>query len=258
MKGDSLVLERDGKGIFGFVAQVATQSDGRTVAALTGKGIGKEIEGLSYATWSGGNGNGQIEGYAIHLSEDGKSWGKPIMTGALEIRLANEQPILFPKKTTKRFIKFLITDAHTLDGRSLASIGKLDVMTTLSRNGSTAKVTVSSRSPEDLKQVVKRFAEQAFSSSLGEEDLAPYYQASLDALQEGEKFVEAAKIGLKAILCSHRFLMAPGEHSNPSYTRAADLARILWLSVPDQESLAISSADELAIKAIPAQVARMR
>ena len=218
---------------------------------------GKEIEGLNYATWSGGNGNGQIEGYAIHLSEDGKSWGKPIMTGPLEIRLANEQPILFPKKTTKRFIKFLITDAHTLDGRSLASIGKLDVITTLSRNGSTAKVTVSSRSTEDLKQVIKGFAEQAFSSGLSDEELAPYYQASLDALEGGEEFVEAAKIGLKAVLCSHRFLMAPGEHANPSYSRAADLARTLWLSVPDQEILAISSADKLTIDGIPAQVDRM-
>jgi hypothetical protein len=218
---------------------------------------GKEIEGLKYATWSGGNGNGQVEAYAIHLSEDGKSWGDPIMTGPLEIRLANEQPILFPKKTIKRFIKFLVTDAHTLDGRSLASIGKLDVMTTLSRNDSTAKVTVSSRSPEDLKQVIKRFAERAFSSSLGKEELAPYYQARLEALEEGETFVEAAKIGLKAILCSHRFLMAPGEHANASYSRAADLARIFWLSVPDEEILKVSKADKLPTEAIPAQVDRM-
>ena len=217
----------------------------------------KEIEGLKYATWSGGNGNGQVEAYAIHFSDDGKSWGAPIMTGPLEIRLANEQPILFPEKTTKRFMKFLVTDFHTLDGRSLASIGKLDVMTTLSMNDATAKVTVSSRSTEDIKQVIKRFAERAFSSSLGDEELAPYYQASLDALEEGEDFVEAAKIGLKAVLCSHRFLMAPGEHENQSYARAAALARTFWLSVPDQGSLKISSADELTIKDIPAQVDRM-
>jgi hypothetical protein len=43
-------------------------------------------------------------------------------------RLANEQPILFSKLTAKRFIKFLVADAHTIDGRSLASIGKLDGM----------------------------------------------------------------------------------------------------------------------------------
>ncbi|MBT7740313.1 MAG: DUF1588 domain-containing protein [Opitutae bacterium] len=217
----------------------------------------KEIVGLNYATWSGGNGNGQVEAYAIYFSDNGKDWSAPILTGPLEIRLANEQPILFPEKTTKRFIKFLITDAHTLDGRSLASIGKLDVITTLSKESSKSKVTVSTRSPDDIKQVIKRFAERAFSSSLSEEELAPYQQASLDALEEGESFVEAAKIGLKAVLCSHRFLMAPGEHENQSYARAASLARTFWLSVPDQESLKISQSDKLAIKDVPAQVDRM-
>ena len=217
----------------------------------------KEIEGLNYATWSGGNGNGQVEAYAIHFSDNGKDWGKPILTGPLEIRLANEQPILFPEKTTKRFIKFLITDAHTLDGRSLASVGKLDVITTLSKEASKSKVTVSTRSPEDLKQVIKRFAERAFSSSLSEEELAPYLQPSLDALKKGDSFVEAAKIGLKAVLCSHRFLMAPGEHENQSYARAASLARTFWLSVPDQESLKISQLDKLTLKDVPAQVDRM-
>ena len=217
----------------------------------------KEIVGLNYATWSGGNGNGQVEAYAIYFSDNGKDWSAPILTGPLEIRLANEQPILFPEKTTKRFIKFLITDAHTLDGRSLASIGKLDVITTLSKESSKSKVTVSTRSPDDIKQVIKRFAERAFSSSLSEEELAPYQQASLDALEEGESFVEAAKIGLKAVLCSHRFLMAPGEHENQSYARAAALARTFWLSVPDQESLKISQSDKLAIKDVPAQVDRM-
>jgi hypothetical protein len=218
---------------------------------------GKEINGLNYATWSGGNGNGQVEGFAIHFSEDGKSWGKPIMTGALEIRLANEQPIIFPKKTTTRFFKFLVTDAHSIDGRSLASIGKLDVMTSLATNDSTAKVTVSSSSPEDLKQVIRRFAERAFSSSLSEEELSPYYGVSLDSLKERVEFVEAVKVGLKAVLCSHRFLMAPGEHANASYSRAADLARIFWLSVPDDEMLRLSKGDKLYAEAIPVQVDRM-
>jgi len=116
---------------------------------------------------------------------------------------------------------------------------------------------VSTRSPEDLKQVIKRFAERAFSSSLSEEELAPYLQPSLDALKKGDSFVEAAKIGLKAVLCSHRFLMAPGEHENQSYARAASLARTFWLSVPDQESLKISQLDKLTLKDVPAQVDRM-
>ena len=218
---------------------------------------GKEIEGLSYATWSGGNGNGQVKAYSIHLSDDGKNWGESIAKGELEIRLANEQPILFPEKTTKRFIKFLVTDALSLDGKSLASIGKLDVMTTLPTTVSTTRVTVSSSSPEDLKKVIKGFAEKAFSSSLSEEELAPYYSVSLNSLKEQGDFVMAAKVGLKAIICSHRFLLAPGVHKNESYATAADLARILWLSVPDEELLSLSKTGKLSAQTIPAQIERM-
>ncbi|MFP6896698.1 MAG: DUF1587 domain-containing protein, partial [Roseibacillus sp.] len=125
---------------------------------------GAEIEGLSYATWSGGNGNGQVKGYAIHLSDDGKLWRELIVEGELEIRLANEQPILFPQKTTSRYIKFLVTDALALDGKSLASIGKLDVLTPLADRLETSAITVASPSSKDLQRVIRRFAERAFSS----------------------------------------------------------------------------------------------
>ena len=218
---------------------------------------GKTISGLSYSTWSGGNGNGQVKAYAIHLSEDGKSWDESIMTGELEIRLANEQPILFPNQTNKPFIKFLVTDAFTLDGRSLVSIGKLDVMTELPKDDSTLPVLVSSESVDDLKKVIRRFAQKAFSSNLTDEELAPYYQVSLNALKEQGDFVAATKLGLKAIICSHRFLMAPGEHKNRSYGIAADLARILWLSVPDKELLAVSATDKLNDNTLEAQINRM-
>ena len=218
---------------------------------------GKEIEGLSYATWSGGNGNGQVKAYSIHLSDDGKNWGESIAKGELEIRLANEQPILFPEKTTKRFIKFLVTDALSLDGKSLASIGKLDVMTTLPRPVSTIEVSLASSSPKDLKKVIKRFTQKAFSSNLSEEELAPYYGVSLNSLKDQGDFVMAAKVGLKAIVCSHRFLMAPGEHANRSYLMAADLSRILWLSIPDEELLSLSQTEKLSAQTIPAQIERM-
>ncbi len=218
---------------------------------------GKTISGLSYSTWSGGNGNGQVKAYSIHLSDDGESWDEPIMTGELEIRLASEQPILFPKPTASRFIKFMVTDAFTLDGRSLASIGKLDVMTELPREGSTLPVLVSSESVDDLKKVIRRFAQKAFSSNLTDEELAPYYQVSLNALKEQGDFVAATKLGLKAVICSHRFLMAPGEHENRSYSTASDLARILWISVPDKELLTLSATDKLTGNTLEAQIRRM-
>jgi hypothetical protein len=218
---------------------------------------GVEIEGLSYATWSGGNGNGQVKRYAIHLSEDGKFWGDPIMAGELEIRLANEQPILFPKETTSRFIKFLVTDALTLDGKSLASIGKLDVLTPLSREISKSPITVTASSPAALKTVLRRFAEKAFSSKLSEEELAPYLRVGLRELADEGDFVQSTKVGLKAIICSPRFLLTPGEHANPSYGKAADLARILWLSVPDAELLDLAAAEDLTEGTLRSQIHRM-
>jgi hypothetical protein len=217
----------------------------------------KEIAGLSYSTWSGGNGNGQVKGYSICLSDDGTRWEDPIVEGTLEVRLAAEQKILFPAKTQKRFIKFLVTDAVSLDGKSLASIGKLDVLADVSTSSPTIKIAVSSTSQDDLKQVIKRFAENAFSTTSTEDELAPYYQASLHSFDEHGDFVLAARHGMKAVICSHRFLLAPGVHSNESYRTVADLARSLWLSVPDQKLLELAKADQLSAGTMPSEIDRM-
>ena len=218
---------------------------------------GAVIEGLSFATWSGGNGNGLVKAYEIYFSDDGKTWGEKVMEGGLDVRLANEQAIIFPQETTSRFIKFLVTDAVSLDGKSIASIGKLDVITPLDEQIETSTITVASKSSDDLKQVIRRFAERAFSSTLIEEELAPYYRVGLRRLEEGDDFVEATKIGLKAILCSPRFLMAPGEHANSSFGKASDLARILWLSVPDEELLKLAASDSLHGATLNDQIQRM-
>ncbi|MEM7474667.1 MAG: DUF1588 domain-containing protein [Planctomycetota bacterium] len=195
-----------------------------------------EIEGLSYAAWSGGNGNGLVQQYEIYFSEDGTSWVGPIVSGELETRLANEQPIRFPRSTKSRFIKFLITESFSIDGRSLASIGKLDVMVNFEEASiSRSKVIVDSRDAEHLKQVIRRFAERAFVSELTEADLSPYYDAAINTLNAHDDFVQAAKVGFKAVLCSHRFLMAPGEHSSAALAQKATLARTLWLSIPDDD-----------------------
>ena len=217
---------------------------------------GAKIEGLSFATWTGGNGNGLVKAYEIYFSDDGKSWGEKVISGGLDVRLANEQPIIFPKETTSRFIKFLVTDSVQLDNKSIASVGKLDVITQIAEPVVNSRVLVSSRSPEDLKRVIRRFAERAFSSKLGDEELAPYLGAALSGIGGGD-FAQAAKLGIKALLCSPRFLMAPGEHSNPSYAMAADLARILWLSVPDEELLTLAASDGLRGEALRGQIARM-
>ena len=218
---------------------------------------GKDIVGLSYATWTGGNGNGQVKSYAIHVSDDGEAWGDPIMVGELETRLTAEQRIVFPDATSKRFIKFLVTDAVSLDGKSLASVGKLDVLVDQPATVERVKVAVRSGSPEDLKRVIKRFAQRAFASTLGDDELAPYFEVGLDHLQKHGDFVLAAKAGFKAIVCSHRFLLAPGFHANNSYARSAALARALWLSVPDQTALDRAAKDRLAATELNAEIDRM-
>ena len=107
-----------------------------------------------------------------------------IIEGDLEIRLANEQLIPFAKPTTKPFIKFLITDSFSLDGRSLASIGKLDVVVGLKLDHPKTKVIVDTISSDDLKRVVRRFAERAFSSNLNDNEIESYFGLGLAAVGE--------------------------------------------------------------------------
>jgi len=118
-------------------------------------------------------------------------------------------------------------------------------------------ITVSAGSPEDLEKVIRRFCEKAFSSKLSAEELAPYFSLSQANFAEHGDFVRATKVGLKAIICSPRFLMAPGEHANLSYAKAAMLARVLWLSTPDEELLSLSRSNQLSGRTIRLQIDRM-
>ena len=143
------------------------------------------------------------------------------------------------------------------DDRSLASIGKLDVVEAVDDELPITKVSVVTNSPHDLKQVIRRFAERAFSTNLSDAELEPYFRVGIESLQEQGDFVQAAKLAFKAIICSPRFLMTPGEHSNQSYSKAADLARILWRSVPDDELLRLSKTDQLSGQILAEQIDRM-
>jgi hypothetical protein len=220
------------------------------------------IARLSYTTWTGGNGNGQIKSYSISVSDDGEVWSEPVAQGTLEVMNAAEQEIRFAETTEKRFIRFLVTDAVMLDGKSLASIGGLDVIlnvpdAVVNPSDDSLRITIDSDSEEDLKRVLHRFAERAFSSELSDAELEPYDRVSLDTWREQHNFIAAARSGLKAILSSPRFLLAPGVHSNRSYRIAADLARALWLSVPDEQLLELARVDGLDASSLRAEIVRM-
>ena len=118
-------------------------------------------------------------------------------------------------------------------------------------------VRVNSPTDDDLKQVIRSFAERAFATELDEKELAPYFQVGLDAYRETGDFVAATKLGIKSILCSHRFLLMPGRHGNDSLRIAADLARTLWLSVPDRRLLDVAKRDGLSEAALCDEIDRI-
>ncbi|MCP4782997.1 MAG: sulfatase-like hydrolase/transferase [Fuerstiella sp.] len=86
------------------------------------------VKGLRYHAWHGG-GNGHLKGCSIYVSDDGKTWGSPLVRNAtLKPGLKKDQLILFPKPTNKKFIKLEVTAAVSRSGQPLASIGELDVL----------------------------------------------------------------------------------------------------------------------------------
>ena len=89
---------------------------------------GTLVTGLSYSAWTGGNGNGHVKRYSVTVSDDGKTWGTPLIKGSLKPAISTEQKITFPSPTTRRFIKFEATDAVSHGGQPIGAIGELDVL----------------------------------------------------------------------------------------------------------------------------------
>ncbi len=89
---------------------------------------GTSVSGLSYAAWSGGNDNGHVKAYAVSGSDDGKTWGEPLLKGALKPNVYRDQEIRSPSPTDRKFIKLEATAAVSLGGQPIAAIGELDVL----------------------------------------------------------------------------------------------------------------------------------
>jgi hypothetical protein len=86
------------------------------------------IKGLRYHAWHG-PGNGHLKSCSVYVSDDGKTWGDPLVENATLVPgVKTDQQILFPKPTNKKFIKLEVTDAVSRSGKPIASIGELDVL----------------------------------------------------------------------------------------------------------------------------------
>ena len=89
----------------------------------------------NYATWSGGNGNGQVEAYAIHFSDNGKRSGQayPDRTASKSAWLTSN-PFSSPKKPPPSApSSFSSPTPIPPTVGPFASVGKLGATTTLSK-----------------------------------------------------------------------------------------------------------------------------
>jgi hypothetical protein len=99
---------------------------------------------------------------------------------------------------------------------------------------------------DDARTALLRFAPRAFRRPVTEQELAPYIAVVRGELDQGAKFAEALKAGLKAILVSPRFLFLeeqPGWLDD--HALACRLSYFLWSTMPDEELMAIAARGEL-------------
>ncbi len=99
---------------------------------------------------------------------------------------------------------------------------------------------------DDARKVLRQFAPRAFRRPVAEAELAPYLAVVRGELDQGAKFAEALKAGLKAVLVSPRFLFLeeqPGFLDD--HALACRLSYFLWSTMPDEELLAVAAKGEL-------------
>jgi hypothetical protein len=117
--------------------------------------------------------------------------------------------------------------------------------------------------PEDArvaaKAALERFATRAFRRPLEPGEADRFVKLATDALDAGEQFVSAFRVGIRGILTSPQFLLfdeRPGRLDD--YALASRLSYFLWSSMPDEELLRLAADGKLhEPKTLRAQTERM-
>lgn len=115
-----------------------------------------------------------------------------------------------------------------------------------------------------VRERLGRLAKRAFRRPVTEEELAGYVGIVQAELTAGEKFPDAVKAGMLAILCSKSFLfLAEGDEDRDRDTLndweiACRMSYLLWNTMPDDELFSLAEQGRLRDKSTRAQqVARM-
>jgi len=117
---------------------------------------------------------------------------------------------------------------------------------------------------QQTRQGLGRLAHRAFRRPVTDDELDDYLGIVKAELDAGEKYVDAVKAGMLAILCSKSFLfIAEGDENEDRQTLhdweiASRLSYLLWSTMPDEELFDLASEGKLRDRAERAkQVARM-
>lgn len=84
----------------------------------------KTLKGFSYLPRQEGN-NGNVKDYTIHVSSDGKEWGKPIHRGTFANN-SKEKQVMFTKSVKARYIRF--TALSEQNGQDFATGAEITIL----------------------------------------------------------------------------------------------------------------------------------
>ncbi len=118
---------------------------------------------------------------------------------------------------------------------------------------------VSDQPMVDAQLILRSFARRAFRRPVTDDDIRPYLARVKSKLEQGERFEQAVRVGLKGILVSPEFLFLRerGPKLN-DFELASRLSYFLWSSMPDEQLLQLAESNQLHEEAIlRAQVERL-
>lgn len=98
----------------------------------------------------------------------------------------------------------------------------------------------------DVPQLMQAFADRAFRRQATAEEVKPIVDLVLAELDAGARLPEALRTGLKAVLCSPKFLfLYETDEPLDDYMIASRLSYFLWSSMPDEPLLQLAAAGRL-------------
>lgn len=106
----------------------------------------------------------------------------------------------------------------------------------LSENAPARFSIISGNAKEDAARLLQDFSRRAFRRPVAREEIGGYIEMTQDALEEGHDLAAALRVGMRAVLCSPRFLYlteAPGRLDD--YAIATRLSYLLTGSIPDRQ-----------------------